>query len=71
MFQNCAVLPVACGEFQWSCASKTQCIPRTWRCDGMKDCTDESDEMVCKCLHLLPDKQVICGVEQITFFIFL
>ncbi|RXN30582.1 low-density lipo receptor-related 2-like protein [Labeo rohita] len=44
---NCKLTPLKCGEFQWSCASKTQCIMTTWRCDGVKDCKDESDESGC------------------------
>ncbi|XP_052380838.1 low-density lipoprotein receptor-related protein 2-like isoform X37 [Oncorhynchus keta] len=53
---NCKVSPVTCGEFQWSCVSKTQCIPATWRCDGQKDCEDYSDEAGCdqlKCSNQL------------------
>lgn len=42
--------PLNCGEFQWSCVSKTQCISMAWRCDGMEDCDDRSDETECQ-LH--------------------
>ncbi|XP_072514298.1 uncharacterized protein [Salminus brasiliensis] len=45
--QNCKTSTLQCGEFQWSCASKTQCIPTSWRCDGTKDCKDKSDEAGC------------------------
>lgn len=39
---------MTCGEFQWSCVSRSQCIPATWRCDGQKDCEDHSDEAGCE-----------------------
>ncbi|XP_055731656.1 low-density lipoprotein receptor-related protein 2-like [Salvelinus fontinalis] len=54
--RNCKVSPVTCGEFQWSCGSRSQCIPSTWRCDGQKDCEDYSDEAGCgqvKCSNQL------------------
>lgn len=37
-----------CGAFQWPCASQTLCVPQSWRCDGTKDCRDESDEAGCE-----------------------
>lgn len=40
--------PLNCGEFQWSCESETQCIAIVWRCDGMEDCDDRSDETKCQ-----------------------
>nr|CAD7443909.1 unnamed protein product [Timema bartmani] len=33
------------GEFR--CAKDSVCIPSTWRCDGEKDCADNSDETSC------------------------
>ncbi|XP_023147772.2 very low-density lipoprotein receptor isoform X2 [Amphiprion ocellaris] len=45
--KDCPVVPLNCGEFQWSCKSRTKCIPAAWRCDGMKDCDDDSDEIEC------------------------
>lgn len=42
--------PLSCGEFQWSCVSKTQCVPTAWRCDGTEDCDDRSDETECQWL---------------------
>ena len=40
--------PLKCGEFQWTCSSRTRCIPKSWHCDGRKDCDDGSDEMECE-----------------------
>lgn len=40
-----------CGEFQWPCASQTQCVPQSWRCDGTRDCRDQSDEAGCESEH--------------------
>uniref|UniRef100_A0A8D8ZHW1 Uncharacterized protein n=2 Tax=Cacopsylla melanoneura TaxID=428564 RepID=A0A8D8ZHW1_9HEMI len=33
-----------CSEFQFSCLSNCQCIPKSWICDGQEDCNDSSDE---------------------------
>lgn len=36
------------GEFQ---CTNGQCINLDWRCDGTKDCTDDSDELNCREYH--------------------
>uniref|UniRef100_A0AAY4CL19 Uncharacterized protein n=1 Tax=Denticeps clupeoides TaxID=299321 RepID=A0AAY4CL19_9TELE len=48
LFQNCKKVHLECGEFQLTCASRTQCIPKIWKCDGTSDCADGSDEAGCK-----------------------
>lgn len=40
--------PADCEDFQWQCRSGSACIPTAWRCDGTKDCDDNSDEHECK-----------------------
>jgi hypothetical protein len=32
---------------EWECASREQCIPRSFHCDGEMDCQDQSDEIGC------------------------
>ena len=31
-------------ETEFLCADKKQCVPESWRCDGIADCSDASDE---------------------------
>lgn len=37
----------SCGSDQFQC-NNGQCIDIGWRCDGTKDCTDDSDELNCR-----------------------
>ena len=37
-----------CQDNQFQCKNK-QCIPVSWHCDGMKDCSDGSDEEAESC----------------------
>ncbi|KAF3853604.1 hypothetical protein F7725_014292, partial [Dissostichus mawsoni] len=36
----------SCGSGEFQCTSG-QCINKAWRCDGTKDCADDSDELNC------------------------
>ncbi|GFS00614.1 low-density lipoprotein receptor-related protein [Elysia marginata] len=47
--ENCkrARESVACGEGEWTCASRLDCIDHSFVCDGDKDCYDYSDEEHC------------------------
>jgi hypothetical protein len=36
-----------CNEWTFKCTNG-QCIPYWWKCDGSKDCSDQSDELECE-----------------------
>ena len=38
---------IPCGESEFTCRSLHQCIKKTRKCDGTKDCKDGSDEEAC------------------------
>ncbi|XP_029365707.1 very low-density lipoprotein receptor [Echeneis naucrates] len=61
--KDCPIEPLTCGEFQWSCKSKTKCIPTVWRCDSMKDCDDGSDEAECGPVEC-STHQFQCGSQE-------
>ncbi|CAL9699132.1 unnamed protein product [Knipowitschia caucasica] len=46
ILQNSQATQGACNSGQFQC-NNGQCINSEWRCDGTKDCTDDSDELNC------------------------
>uniref|UniRef100_A0AAQ5Z5D7 Low-density lipoprotein receptor-related protein 2 n=1 Tax=Amphiprion ocellaris TaxID=80972 RepID=A0AAQ5Z5D7_AMPOC len=45
-FCFCVFFAGSCGSNEFQCTNG-QCIDKDWRCDGTKDCTDDSDELNC------------------------
>lgn len=42
---------IDCEEDKFSCNTIKECIPLDQRCDGVKNCKDESDEVNCEDYH--------------------
>lgn len=38
----------SCQSYEFACASGDQCISSSYRCDGVFDCRDHSDEQNCR-----------------------
>ena len=38
-----------CNDRQFTCADHRYCIPLNWKCDGERDCRDNSDEEIIEC----------------------
>ncbi len=42
--------PITCSAAQFKCANNNQCIHESYKCDGIPDCDDRSDEQGCPSL---------------------
>ena len=52
-------LDVTCGQEEFQCLDRN-CIQARWRCDGEKDCFDESDEANCIKTSCDPIEEMAC-----------
>lgn len=55
-----------CTSNQFTCLSNDQCIPLSWKCDSIEDCSDGSDELRSDCKDQCLDKMKTfqCSNEQ-------
>jgi len=55
--------PRVCKPSQWSCSNGQKCIKKKWKCDGVKDCNDGSDESDSECA-IAPTKPSPCSANK-------
>ena len=54
-------------HLEFYCAPRHQCLPNTWKCDGVVDCADFSDEPA-SCPHsTTKSTPSTCKLLQLTF----
>ena len=44
--RNSIILGLTCSVTQFKCGDGSKCIRSSWKCNGMKDCADGSDEKI-------------------------
>ena len=62
-------LLAACSRKQFTCASRDECIPAVYKCDGETDCDDGSDEHNCpvrKSINkIFWPRQLMCTIQGV------
>ncbi|KAH6919921.1 hypothetical protein HPB50_029090 [Hyalomma asiaticum] len=52
--------PTPCSGHQFTCVSEAKCIPRSSRCNGVRDCNDGSDEQDCHANRTCLEAEFLC-----------